>query len=148
METVLDDIIKVITRKNLGLRLLTLLTCLLVLAFVYNLLLLPTELVPGGVNGIAVLTNYLYGIDSSIMIFLISGICLLFSAMFLGKEKTIVSLAATFIYPLFVKLTSLITPNITIDHNDIFLIIIFAGVIGGIANGFNYNFCWSNRWYS
>ena len=54
MENVLDDIIKVITRKNLGLRLLTLLTCLLVLAFVYNLLLLPTELVPGGVNVIAV----------------------------------------------------------------------------------------------
>ena len=144
MENVLDDIIKVITRKNLGLRLLTLLTCLLVLAFVYNLLLLPTELVPGGVNGIAVLTNYLYGIDSSIMIFLISGICLLFSAMFLGKKKTIVSLAATFIYPLFVKLTSLITPNITIDHNDIFLIIIFAGVIGGIANGYIYKTGFSN----
>ena len=57
METVLDDIVKIITRKNLGLRILTLLTCLLVLAFVYNLLLLPTELVPGGVNGIAILTN-------------------------------------------------------------------------------------------
>ncbi len=144
METVLDDIVKIITRKNLGLRILTLLTCLLVLAFVYNLLLLPTELVPGGVNGIAILTNYLYDIDSSLMIFLISGICLLFSAMFLGKEKTIVSLAATFIYPLFVKLTSLITPNITIDHNDVFLIIIFAGVIGGIANGYIYKTGFSN----
>lgn len=93
-------------------------------------MLLPTDLVAGGVNGIAIITNYVYGIDSSIMILLISSACLLFSFMYLGKERTLGSLLATFIYPLFVKLTAIITQGITINYDDKFLIIIFAGVIG------------------
>ena len=114
------------------------------LSLVYNLLLLPTDLVAGGVNGIAIITNYVYGIDSSIMILLISSACLLFSFLYLGTERTLGSLLATFIYPLFVKVTAIITQGITIDYNDKFLIIIFAGVIGGLANGFIYKTGFSN----
>ena len=64
--------------------------------------------------------------------------------MYLGKERTLGSVLATFIYPLFVKLTSLITQNITLNYNDTFLMIIFAGVIGGLANGFIYKTGFSN----
>ena len=105
---------------------------------------LPTDLISGGVNGIAVITNYVYGIDPSIMIFLISLACLFFSLMYLGKERTAGSILATFIYPLFVKITAIITQNINIDYDDKFLIIIFAGVIGGLANGFIYKTGFSN----
>ena len=78
------------------------------------------------------------------MILLISSACLLFSFMYLGKERTLGSLLATFIYPLFVKLTAIITQGITINYDDKFLIIIFAGVIGGLANGFIYKTGFSN----
>ena len=64
--------------------------------------------------------------------------------MYLGKERTLGSILATFIYPLFVKLTALLTQNITINYDDKFLIIIFAGVIGGLANGFIYKTGFSN----
>ena len=144
MDNFIENIIKKLKRKSLLRRILILLAALLVLALIYNLLLLPTDLVAGGVNGIAIITNYVYGIDSSIMILLISSACLLFSFLYLGTERTLGSLLATFIYPLFVKLTAIITQGITIDYDDKFLIIIFAGVIGGLANGFIYKTGFSN----
>ena len=144
MDTFFENMINHIKKRNIIKRLFTLLLSLLVLSFVFNLLLLPTDLISGGVNGIAVITNYVYGIDPSIMIFLISLACLFFSLMYLGKERTVGSILATFIYPLFVKITAIITQNINIDYDDKFLIIIFAGVIGGLANGFIYKTGFSN----
>lgn len=144
MDSFFELIVKKIKRKSIFSRIITLIIALFVLSLVYNILLLPTELVSGGVNGIAVITNYVYGIDSALMIFLISLTCLLFSAMYLGKERTFGSILATFLYPLFVKLTSLITQNITLNYEDTFLMIIFAGVIGGLANGFIYKTGFSN----
>lgn len=144
MDNFFENILEKIRKRSLGKRIIILILSLLVLSFVYNLLLLPTGLVAGGVNGIAVITNYVYDIDSSLMIFLVSLSCLFFSAMYLGKERTLGSVLATFIYPLFVKLTSLITQNITLNYNDTFLMIIFAGVIGGLANGFIYKTGFSN----
>ena len=144
MDIFVENVIKKLKRKKLAKRIAILLISLLVLSLVYNLLLLPTDLVAGGVNGIAIITNYVYGIDSSIMILLISSACLLFSFLYLGTERTLGSLLATFIYPLFVKLTAIITQGITINYDDKFLIIIFAGVIGGLANGFIYKTGFSN----
>lgn len=144
MDIFVENVIKKLKRKKLAKRIAILLISLLVLSSVYNLLLLPTDLVAGGVNGIAIITNYVYGIDSSIMILLISSACLLFSFLYLGTERTLGSLLATFIYPLFVKLTAIITQGITINYDDKFLIIIFAGVIGGLANGFIYKTGFSN----
>ena len=144
MDTFFENMINHIKKRNIIKRLFTLLLSLLVLSFVFNLLLLPTDLISGGVNGIAVISNYVYGIDPSIMIFLISLACLFFSLMYLGKERTAGSILATFIYPLFVKITAIITQNINIDYDDKFLIIIFAGVIGGLANGFIYKTGFSN----
>ena len=144
MDNFFEVIVKKIKRKSIFSRITTLIIALFVLSLVYNILLLPAELVSGGVNGIAVITNYVYDIDSALIIFLISLACLLFSAMYLGKERTFGSILATFLYPLFVKLTSLITQNITLNYEDTFLMIIFAGVIGGIANGFIYKTGFSN----
>lgn len=144
MDNFFEEIIEKIKRKSLVRRTVILILSLFTLSIVYNLLLLPTGLVAGGINGIAVITNYVYGIDSSIMIFLISLACLLFSFMYLGKERTLGSVLATFLYPVFIKLTALLTQTITLNYNDTFLMIIFAGVIGGLANGFIYKTGFSN----
>lgn len=144
MDTFFDEVLTKIKKKKLASRVITMILSLLISAFIYNLLLLPTKLVSGGVNGISTITNYVYGIDPSIMIFAISIACLILSYMYLGKERTTGTLIASFLYPLFVELTSLITKNIYIDYRDMFLIVIFAGVIGGFANGLMYRTGFSN----
>ena len=125
-------------KKQLIKRSLMLLIGLLISAIVYNLFLLPVNLVTGGSGGIATITNYVYEIDPALMILIVSLACGLLSIFYLGFEDTIAVTAATIIYPIFVKLTSPITDLIFIDYHDMFLVAIYAGVIGGFANGLMY----------
>lgn len=105
---------------------------------IYNLLLLPLNLVTGGSGGIAMITKYVYDIEPSTMILLISIACLILCYMYLGKKITAVTLAASILYPLFVKLTSPLCGMIHIDYSDPLIIVIFAGVLSGINNGLIY----------
>ncbi len=123
-------------------RLLLLFISLLLNALIYNIFLLPMNLVTGGVNGIATITKYLYDINPATMIFLLSLACGIISLMYLGFERTAGSLLACLIYPLFVQLTSFY--HFSFGQEELFLIVIFAGVLTGIANGLMYKTGYSN----
>lgn len=125
-------------KKDKYIRILLIFISLLISAVLYNLLLLPLSLITGGAAGIATITYYLYDINPAIMIFLISVACTLISFMYLGKEKTVGTLIACAMYPLLVELTSGLTSIIKVNTNDILLLVLFAGVLSGIANGLMY----------
>ena len=125
-------------KKDKYIRILLIFISLLISAVLYNLLLLPLSLITGGAAGIATITYYLYDISPAIMIFLISVACTLISFMYLGKEKTAGTLIACAMYPLLVELTSGLTSIIKVNTNDILLLVLFAGVLSGIANGLMY----------
>ncbi len=140
----IDEIIKAIHKKKLGRRYLLLLITLFFSACLFNLFLLPSKLVTGGVGGITIITKYLYNWNPSIVTFLISISLLLLSFLYLGIEKTSGSVVATIIYPFFVQLTAGIGNYITIDMTDLLLVSIFIGVISGVLNGIMYKIGFSN----
>lgn len=111
---------------------------LIISAFVYNLFLLPLSIVAGGTSSIATITYYLYDINPAIMIFIISGICSVLGFMYLGAERTTGTILASISYPIIIEITSKLVGQIQIDTNDTLLIVLFAGVLGGIANGLMY----------
>ncbi len=122
-----------------------LLTVSLVLnAALYNLFLLPLNLVTGGTSGVATITRYLYGFDPSIIILLLSIACAIISFMYLGVKKTVRSLAACICYPILVKLFANISNTIIIDPADPLLLVIFAGALSGVANGLMYKSGYNN----
>ncbi len=139
-----NDIIKRIRKKRLVSRYITLIFSLLILSLVFNIFLVSTNIVSGGINGIAIIFKNLYKIDPSIVMFIVSVTLLLLSFIFLGAERTTGSIVATFIYPLLVKLTSNITELIAVDTSDLILVSIFVGIIGGFANGLIYKTGFSN----
>lgn len=140
----IDEIIKAIHKKKLGRRYLLLLITLFFSACLFNLFLLPSKLVTGGVGGITIITKYLYNWNPSIVTFLLSISLLLLSFLYLGVEKTSGSVVATIIYPFFVQLTAGIGNYITIDMTDLLLVSIFIGVISGVLNGIMYKIGFSN----
>ena len=75
-------------------------------AIIYNFLIEPSRITTGGVNGIALILKYISHITPAITIFIVSAILLVFSYIFLGKERTKGTLVATIVYPLFVYLTN------------------------------------------
>lgn len=117
---------------------------LLASALLYNIFLLPLNLVTGGANGIATITNYVYKIEPAEMILLISIACGVFSLMYLGLERTAGTIVASFAYPLLVKLTSFLNGILPVTPDDILITVIFAGVLSGIANGLMYKTGYSN----
>lgn len=130
--------------KEYSKRLLLLLIALLSNAIMYNLFLLPLNLVTGSTNGIATITHYLYGFDPALIIFALSGACIIISFMYLGVKRTMGSISACIMYPLFVKFTSNIGNIIMLDSSDPLLIVIFAGILSGLSNGLMYKSGFSN----
>ena len=134
MEDILASIKKQKRLQKFGLALIS----LTMSALIYNIFLLPLNIVSGGVSGVATITNHLYDIDPSLMIFILSAACSIISLMYLGFEQTAGTIVASIIYPLLVKITAPIATLIPIATNDIFIIVIFAGVLSGIASGLFY----------
>lgn len=134
----MKDIISQVKSKKRTYRIIIMTISLLLSALVYNIFLLPLNLVSGGSNGIAIITKHIYQIDPAIMILIISISCIMLSLMYLGFERTSGTIIASLLYPFFIKITVPIANLITIDLQDIFIIIIFAGVLSGIANGLMY----------
>lgn len=132
------------SKKKKGRRYFELLLGLTISAFLFNILIEPSKIACGGVAGVAIILKHLYNWNSSIIIFFTSIVLLLFSYLYLGKERTKGTIVASISYPILVQLTSYITQYISIDMSDKLLISLFIGIIGGLANGIIYRTGFSN----
>lgn len=140
----MENILTKITQKKKFKRILLMGVSLLLSAVLYNVFLLPLNLVTGGTNGIATITKYVYDINPAFMIFILSIACAIFSLMYLGVKRTIGTLVASIIYPLLVQITSPLNNIMSGEPVDVLLMVLFAGVLSGIANGLMYKTGYSN----
>lgn len=104
----------------------------------YNLFIFPLNIVAGGTSGLSIIAYELFNIKPSIFIFVASIIIVLISAKILNKEKIISSLYVTFIYSIFVELTSFITEFSAFDLQELLLICILSGAVSGWIGGIVY----------
>lgn len=114
-------------------RYITLFLGLFIYASTYNLFMLSNNIVAGGVSGIAIITQDL--INPALLIFLSTCVLFFLSYFLLGKTQTKASFIGAISYPFFVWLTSNIGNVIKIEHHDLLLISIFAGLLGGFSTG-------------
>ncbi len=140
----ISDIMKSIKRKNLLIRLGILCIALFISAISFNLLQLPINLVTGGTSGVSIITNHLFHIKPSYMLFGLSLTFLILSVIFLGIEQSSGAILATFLYPFFVDITSKVPEFIKIENSDMLLLSIFIGIIAGITNGLTFKVGFSN----
>ena len=131
-------------QKKLWYRYSVLIISLFFSAIVFNLFLYPTNLVTGGMNGVAIIVNHLFNLDPALIIFIGSLILLGLSYLLLGLGQTAGSVVATLVYPLFVELTEPISKLIIIDTSDLILMSILIGLLLGITNGLMYKVGFSN----
>ena len=140
----MENILTKITKKKKLKRIFLMSISLLLSAVLYNMFLFPLNLVTGGTNGIATITNYVYGINPAFMILILSVACAIFSFMYLGVKRTMGTLVASLVYPLLVQLTSPLNNLMKGEPVDVLLMVLFAGVLSGIANGLMYKTGYSN----
>lgn len=108
---------------------------LFISALSFNIFILPSKIVLGGNNGIAVLIEYIFKIKPSITLTLISIFFLILGYLFLDKKQIISMLYSSLIYPILVDITYPIARFLSLNIDNFLLITIYIGIISGITNG-------------
>ncbi len=108
---------------------------ILIVAFAFNIFLLPNDIVFGGVSGLSIIVKDYLPIDPSTFILISSLLLLVISYIFLGKEKAKGSIVGSILFPIFVNLTANLNQYINIDNSNILLSVIFGGILYGFGAG-------------
>jgi len=148
MKLSLSSILENVKKKHLIRRILILCACQLISAIIFNFFQRASHLVTGGTSGIAIITEYVFGFEPSLVILIISCACLLLSLIFLDIEATAGAVIVTFLYPFCVELTSTWPDLIFIETTDMLLISILIGIAAGITNGLTYKSGFNNGGFS
>jgi len=137
------DILKILNKKNRFKRYSFLVIGCFLIAFAFNVFYSPNNLVTGGISGIGIVLNNVFGIPTSLFI-AVSYILLIFlSYLLLGKEVTKYSIIGSVLYPLFVYMTEDLATLIQFNVDNMLLIAVFGGLIGGIGSGLTFKYGFS-----
>lgn len=103
-------------------------------AIAFNLFIKPSHLI-FGVSGISIMTENIFGIDPSIVIFIGNILLLIASSVFLGKEKTRKTIIGSILYPVLVKLTDFLPNHIDLGSTEPIVIALCGALISGVGTG-------------
>ena len=84
-----------------------------VAAINYNLFLRPLKIVAGGTNGLSIIVEKIFAIEPSTFILVFSIAVLVLGYFTVGIKKASSALVASFVYPVFVDATEIITSELT-----------------------------------
>lgn len=109
---------------------LLILGCLLI-SLTFNIFCVPNKIVPGGLSGVGIIFDHLFGIKTSYVLLIGNIILVTVGIICLGLKDTIPSIIGAIVYTLIMYLTELL--NVTIKLSSPFLNIITIGVLFGIG---------------
>ncbi len=127
--------------KNLAKEYIVITLAILMVAIAFNIFFLPFGMIIGGSSGLAISLNNLLKINPSIIVLVFHILTIILGYIYLGQEEIKKSIYGSFIYPLFIELTSPLKDyiaSLNINNNDLLVFIIFGAVISGIASGIIY----------
>lgn len=95
-------------------------------------LLLPSKVMSGGVNGIGIILEKLFGWNAIVTINITIALCFILGAAILGKTFALKTIASSILFPIFLQLLSCITLPILPE--------LVASVVGGALTGIGIGF--------
>lgn len=99
----------------------------------FNVFLMPHKLLSGGVSGIALIMNYIFGLNPGVLVFVFNIPIFLAGYKFVDKEFIILSLIGMTAFAVFIDVFSFLKYKIYID--DVLLSCLYGGVLNGIGMG-------------
>ncbi len=102
-------------------------------AFAFNSLLIPNQLLSGGITGIAIMVHYIIDLPVGLIIFLLNLPIFIIGARIITKQFAIYSFISMVIFSVLMELTKGV--NKFIEINDILIETIIGGVLLGIGMG-------------
>lgn len=106
----------------------------LLYALTVKLFLLPSQLVVGGTNGLALIAQHFFDLPATGFILGFNIVMLLLGLAVLGKAFALTTVASSFLYPLFLELLNKLLGDVTLT-SDLLLNTVFSGLGIGISLG-------------
>lgn len=113
---------------------LVLLTGNLLLAFLVNTFVLPSNIIMGGATGIGVVLSKFLPMDTATIVLIFNVIVLILGAAVLGKKFFISTVASSLLYPIFLGIMQRI-PALSITTENPLLFVLFGGSMLGLSLG-------------
>jgi len=129
------EILEIVNRKNILWRAIQFLLGIFLFGLAFNLFFLPHQIVYGGVSGLSIVTESVFGLTPSLFIFLSSLLLMLVSLVFLGKDSTLKTVIGSLLYPLSVSLTLPLVAFFDLGELDLLMVAIFGGLTAGMGSG-------------
>lgn len=106
-------------------------------SLIYNTFLLPNHLVIGGLNGLSIIFNSMFGWTPQTFILIMQIILLIICFFLLGWERTRVSLVWGLIYPFAVSLTAPLAHLLQeiLVFDNVLVLVLNIGLLYGISSG-------------
>lgn len=110
------------------------------LAMCYNLFLLPNQFIMGGTNGLAIIVNKIFDIDSTLFLYISRIILLIISFICFGYKKTLPTVLGSLLYPIMVTITQPISQILLkyINTNEILINVLITGFLYGASSALIY----------
>lgn len=109
-------------------------------ALVFNLFLIPNDLVVSGFSGIAIIVQKLFGWSTQAFLYITNFIMLIIGFIFLGWKVTKKNILGSILYPCMVTI-SLPVANFLekyVSTSDFYLILLFSVILYGVSSGLIY----------
>ena len=133
-----NHILDKVNKNHYLLRLLYLFLSCFIFAFSYNAFLVPNKIVTGGVSGLAIIINELFGLPVSYFIYGATTLLIVIYYLTFGKEKTINTIIGAALYMFMVSFTAPLVKLLNINFESNVILIIVTGVLQGVSNGMIY----------
>lgn len=131
-------ILPLINRNHLLSRISILLIGTFIATLVYNMFMVPNELVVGGISGLAIIIKELCGLSTTAFIDASNVFLVILSFVMVGKKKTVDQLVGTVAYLVMLNVTSPIAKMINFQFESEMLMLIFVSILWGISMGLIY----------
>ena len=99
----------------------------------FNAFLIPHKLLSGGVSGIALILNYIFGLNPGVLIFIINIPIFLAGYKYVDREFILLSLVGMTVFAVSIDMFSFLKNVVYID--DTLLSCLYGGVLNGIGMG-------------
>ena len=106
----------------------------LLLAFLVNTFVLPSNIIMGGATGIGVVLSKVLPLDTATIVLIFNILMLLLGAAVLGKKFSVTTVASSLLYPVFLGIMQRI-PALSITTENPLLFVLFGGSMLGVSLG-------------
>lgn len=95
----------------------------------------PNNIVVGGVVGLSMIINTYLNADLSLLTLVISSLLLILSFLLFGSKYSLKYTYGTFLFPIFVKASTLLVNVIDLRNTSLFLLVMCGAILSGLGLG-------------